>query len=593
MSARGRRSDRVLITATAALIATALLFNVWAMFRLDHQERKMAEHDLEMAQLLMRMRIAGMVYEIEKQLRQEAASLTVGSFREDSPRIMDRWRSLLGDHWMISTVALADAYGNETALVKTPDGIRARLTKEGQRVSRQSALADSSEVAPAASMQDKTDTLDSDPRKHLWYSKALEDARNEPAWNLVLNDVGGQPELQLSLLLRDPRSDGPFKILMFEVAPTSSAWLQNRSTPIKDHGFLVMDSEGHVLNKYTDSENSALLGAMGSAVSTWTKDRPRYEFQVEHMGKDFAALLTPYALNGQTLYTGVVLDLAATQAYLRPERNALIFMLFLLVSLGMVLGLLWWNRRASIRRIREQERISRSQERQLAKVIGEREVLNREVHHRVKNNLQVVSSLLNLQASGLDDGPLREEFLRGKQRIDSIALVHHKLYGLKDLRSVDLDAFITSLTEALAGIHHPFSQTVICDVRTNSIRIDQDTAIGLGIILCELVTNAYRHAFPYATGGHIDIQVTNVEGDLHRLVLKDNGIGLDPEAKPHYGKLGLEIVEAMADQLDGSFHIRSGNGSTFEVLFRVRSAPTSTQFVATDPNSLQQRSAGL
>jgi two-component sensor histidine kinase len=373
---------------------------------------------------------------------------------------------------------------------------------------------------------------------------------------------------------------------MFEIKPTQSAWLQNRSTPIKDHGFLVMDGEGNLLNKHPDSTNSALSGAMEVAVRTWTQERPRYEFPVRHLDKEFTALLTPYALNGQTLYTGVVLDRSATDAYVQPERLVLRVLFILLGALGLTLGMLWWQRRASIRRIRAQERYSRSQELQLAKAIGEREVLNREVHHRVKNNLQVVSSLLNLQASGLDNGPLRDEFLRGKQRIDSIALVHHKLYGLKDLRRVDLQAFITALTDALATVHQPKSHTVICDVRTNGIRIDQDTAIGLGIILCELVANAYQHAFPYATGGHIDIEIMNVEGDLHRMVMKDNGVGLDPQASSSGSQLGLEIVEAMADQLDGSFHTRSSEGSTFEVLFRVKQLPASTQAILPDTDSL-------
>jgi|GEM_PF-561355 len=587
MIPKGFRSDQVMVAATAAIIVIALAFNVWAMFRLDSQEEKLVERNLEVAQQLMRVRMAGMVYEVEKQVRQEAAALAVDAKRGNEQDRMARWEALLGDHRMLSSVTLADEYGNETALVKTSEGLRIRHTREGALQLPDPTTAEANRLGYAALPITGSDTAISDPRKQLWYSKALEDARNEPAWNLVLSAANDNPELQLAFLLRAPEGDGPFGILMFEMKPTRSAWLQNRSTPIKDHGFLIMDSEGHLLNMYTDSNNAAMQGAMQAAVHTWTNDRPRYQFVVQSMDRDFAALLTPYALNGQTLYTGVVQDLASTKAYLRPERNALAIMLVLLLTLGIILSILWLHRRTSLRRIRAQERYSRSQELQLAKALGEREVLNREVHHRVKNNLQVVSSLLNLQASGLDDGPLRDEFLRGKRRIDSIALVHHKLYGLKDLRSVDLDAFITALTEALATVYQPISHTVICDVHTNAIRIDQDTAIGLGIILCELVANAYQHAFPYATGGHINIEVTNVEGDLHRIVLKDNGVGLDPESTSQSGKLGLEIVEAMADQLDGSFHVRSSEGSTFEVLFRVKPVSFSAQAFTSDTDSIQ------
>jgi two-component sensor histidine kinase len=593
MSPKGQHSDRILITATAALLMITIGFVAWAMLRLDLQERKLVERDLEVAQQLMRVRIAGMVYELEKQLRQEAASLSSGPDQVDGARTVERWKALLGDHWMIARVSLADEYGNETALLKTEGGLHLTRTDAGGPIGNSTGPDRDEKAEQDLLAENGTDTLDSDPRKQLWFSKALEDFHNEPAWNVMIDSENGQARIQIALLIRNADGDGPFRILMFEVRPTDSAWLQNRSTPIKDHGFLVMDGEGHLLNKYPDSADAPLSLAMDEAVRNWTNKRPRYGFDVQHMDKAFTALLSPYALNGQTLYTGVVLDRSTTVAYVQPERMALRILFMLLIALGLTLGMLWWQRRASIRRIRAQERYSRSQELQLAKAIGEREVLNREVHHRVKNNLQVVSSLLNLQASGLDDGPLRDEFLRGKQRIDSIALVHHKLYGLKDLRSVDLDAFITSLADALATVYQPKSHTVICDVRTNGIRIDQDTAIGLGIILCELVANAYQHAFPYATGGHIDIEVMNVEGDLHRMVMKDNGVGLDAQTVTSSSKLGLEIVEAMAEQLDGSFHTRSSEGSTFEILFRVKPVAVSAHTVAPYPDGLKESAAGL
>lgn len=564
MSTLPKRSDRLLVAATAALMLVAVLVCVWGLMRLDTKKQKIAERSLETAQQLMRVRISGMIYEVEKQLRQEAASLMVGSGREDDAQRLRRWETLLGSHWLISKVVLSDEHGNETALLRTSEGPRLRATEAGVRVN--------SPLLPGYVQlaDDGSDTLDSDPRTELWYSKALEDVRNEPAWTLVPNDKVERTRLQLAMLLRSPDANGPFRVLMFEMLPAQGNWLLNPTTPMEDYGFLVMDNEGHVLNSFTDSKNKVLQGAMDVALRLWTKERPSYELQVPHLDRNFAALLSPYALNGETFFTGVILDLRTTDAIVRPERRALVLMLSLLIVLSIVLIMLWLMRRASIRRVRAQERYSRSQEIQLAKAIGEREVLNREVHHRVKNNLQVVSSLLNLQASDLADGPLRDEFLRGKRRIDSIALVHHKLYALKDLRSVDLDTFITTLTEALSKLYEPASRTVICDVRAHRIRIDQDTAIGLGIILCELVANAYQHAFPYATGGHIDIAIVNVEGDLYRMVMSDNGVGVDTKDLTGSGKLGMEIVEAMADQLDGSFHVRSGMGSTFEVLFRVK-----------------------
>ncbi|MBK7297287.1 MAG: sensor histidine kinase [Flavobacteriales bacterium] len=257
-----------------------------------------------------------------------------------------------------------------------------------------------------------------------------------------------------------------------------------------------------------------------------------------------------------------------------PERNTLYGMLIALAGLTFLLGWVRVRRGVEISLIRKQEKRTRAQEKRLAKALGERDVLNREVHHRVKNNLQVVSSLLNLQSARLEEGEVKEEFMRGKQRIDTIALVHHKLYELQDLRNVDLQLFFTNLITSLAEMHKPESNAVSYEVATYGLKADQDTAIELGIIACELVSNTYRHAFPYATGGHVDIQITNVEGDLFRLVVKDNGRGLSEDQRQGPGKLGLEIVEAMADQLDGSFHVRTNGGVTFEVLFRMQYKPS-------------------
>ncbi|MBK6552281.1 MAG: hypothetical protein IPG11_18045 [Flavobacteriales bacterium] len=132
----------------------------------------------------------------------------------------------------------------------------------------------------------------------------------------------------------------------------------------------------------------------------------------------------------------------------------------------------------------------------LAKSLGERDVLNREVHHRVKNNLQVVSSLLNLQATRLEDGAVKSEFLRGKRQDR-----HHRLGPPQVIRPCgsterDLFRFFTDAVKALAEMYLPQSRQVSFEVNTDHTKADQDTAIELGIILCELVSNSFQHAFP-------------------------------------------------------------------------------------------------
>ncbi|MCB0818820.1 MAG: sensor histidine kinase, partial [Flavobacteriales bacterium] len=194
-------------------------------------------------------------------------------------------------------------------------------------------------------------------------------------------------------------------------------------------------------------------------------------------------------------------------------------MLLVLLAISGIWAFLRKRRDARVRRF--QQLRSQNQERKLAKALGEREVLDREVHHRVKNNLQVVSSLLNLQAMRLAEGKVKEEFMRGKRRIDSMALVHHKLYALQDLRGIDLDLFFRELMDALLKDLDPTNGSVSHEVRTGGVQADADTAIQLGIILSELFINCHQHAFPHGSGGHVEVQLDLVEDRLYRLVVRD------------------------------------------------------------------------
>lgn len=577
-------TERALVFATAGVLAITVGFALWSIIRSGNASRAYLERAVESEQQLMRVRLVGLVHELEHALGLEAAMLETAQNGPDSAQLLGHWAALMNGHWSFTMVALADENGNETAVLRTDEGLTLRHTEEGSQngPSNTAILSQGSDEEVTDSVIIRTVY---DPRTSLWFSKALEDARSAPIWTFFRIHEDGPIRLQLSLLLRATGPDGPFRVVMFEIDPARIPWLDQQRSNIDRPAMLVMHSEGHILDRNTGSEDTDPHKALLSATEEWNNKRTKDPFVSMFGGKEYLASFSPYALNGETLYTGVLLDAEPLTPMVRHERSVLLVLGSLLLMLTVLLGSLWWRSRVAAAELRRQERRSRSQELRLAKALGEREVLNREVHHRVKNNLQVVTSLLNLQASGLDDGPVRDEFLRGKQRIDTIALVHHKLYALKDLRNVDLALFFGALTKATAEYNEPQSHTVSFDVDTQGLKCDQDTAIGLGMILCELMSNAFRHAFPYATGGHIDVQVQAVEGDLHRLVVKDNGKGIDPGSMSGQGKLGLEIVEALADQLDGSFHSRTNGGTTFEVLFRMRTPGTSANAMVSEADS--------
>lgn len=560
------RSGRLLFSSIAGLLVLFAGLLIWALFYQAQRRSDLSELALQRTQQLLQIRLDGFFHELAEDLREEAAAVNMG----DSTMIFGRWFPLLDTHWPILAIRLADENGNELAVVREDSTYRINRTAEG------------SKDGPPILMRYRTDGSkeivkgpwlgehDYDPRERPWFSKALEETSGEPSWSLRLRDSTSTPVLHLSYLIRDRERTAPYRIIAFSVDLTRSPWMDTHSASLLSAGILLMDDEANALIRLNASEDKAMSSAVESALATWKETKTKAAFPVKGDSHTYQCQVISYPLHGQTLNTGVVVDLEPLGAWLFPERLAIYITAAILAVL--IVLLLWaWNRkRSSDERIRKQAKRNRSQELKLAKALGEREVLNREVHHRVKNNLQVVSSLLNLQAMRLDEGPVKNEFLRGKRRIDTIALVHHKLYGLADLRNVDLSLFFNDLVKSLAEMHLPQSRTVSYEVGTNNIKADQDTAIELGIILCELVANTYQHAFPYATGGHVEIKVQAVEGDLYRLAVKDNGKGIGEGEQQGSGKLGLEIVEALSEQLDGSFHIHAQAGVLFEVLFRMQ-----------------------
>jgi len=375
--------------------------------------------------------------------------------------------------------------------------------------------------------------------------------------------------LQLSITAR-LQDELDYHVLMMDVDLDRAALFDVQGQPLSRYGLALLTSEGRALAFNQAAMQEPMASVMHEASDAWLAQKQVGTFNLSRPDARYSAQATALQLNGLLLNTLVVMDAEVTEALLLPERKLLVTATGALAVFTLCLLLLAWRARARRKASGLLALQARQLEFKLTKAMGEREVLSREVHHRVKNNLQVVSSLLNLQASSLDDEHVREEFLRGKRRIDTIALVHHRLYDHPDLRNIDLGVFLKQLTASLAEMQGEKRLTVSISVECHGIRTDQDTAIELGIIVCELVTNAFQHAFPYATGGHINLEVTKVEGDLHRLVVSNNGVPPKSGNLGGPGKLGLEIVEALADQLDGSLHVRTDLTPCFEVLFRMR-----------------------
>ncbi len=204
---------------------------------------------------------------------------------------------------------------------------------------------------------------------------------------------------------------------------------------------------------------------------------------------------------------------------------------------------------------------------QVRSSLREKEVLLKEIHHRVKNNMQVISSLLSLQSDHIKDPALGRLLSDSQDRIRSMALVHETLYGSTNLSSIDLRAYIESLTAHLVQ-SYAVKGRVRLERDTQRVLLGIDAAVPCGLLLNELISNALKHAFPGERSGMVTVKLERVEDDQLRLVVSDNGIGLPADVEPSKShSLGLRLVSALAEQLGGRLELSREGGTTFTVLF--------------------------
>lgn len=200
-------------------------------------------------------------------------------------------------------------------------------------------------------------------------------------------------------------------------------------------------------------------------------------------------------------------------------------------------------------------------------LLDERETVLREIHHRVKNNLQVVSSILNLQASVIQDPVMAQKFRDCQTRIQSMALVHGQLYAAKMVDELEVNAYFSELCHRLHEIYErPGVYLHFCGL-DHSLFLITDKVIPLGLLISELIINSYVHAFDAETPGTIRLEMRCEDNDL-LLLVSDTGKGLsDPTLFHDSQSLGLQLVHSLVDQLDGEIVLHSEN--PYEVRVRI------------------------
>ena len=209
-------------------------------------------------------------------------------------------------------------------------------------------------------------------------------------------------------------------------------------------------------------------------------------------------------------------------------------------------------------------------EEQMRSSLVEKEVLIREIHHRVKNNLQIISSLLHIQSGKITNPEMVSMFTNCQNRVKSIALIHEKLYQTNSFTRVDFGSYTKNLIYYLFRMFDVKSEKVSLRMNVENVFLPMDTAIPCGLIINELVTNSLKHAFSGDKHGHISIQAVYHSNNKFTLTIKDNGSGIPEEVDFYKSRtVGYNLVNSLIRQLGGILEINREKGTEFKITFSI------------------------
>jgi len=207
-------------------------------------------------------------------------------------------------------------------------------------------------------------------------------------------------------------------------------------------------------------------------------------------------------------------------------------------------------------------------ENEIKRSLNEKEMLIKEIHHRVKNNMQIITSLLNLQSSYFEDENVKSVFKESQNRVKSMAMVHEKLYQSKDLARINFADYIKSLALGLLSSNGIDSNGIKLNLDLDTFYLGIDTAIPLGLLLNEVITNSLKHAFPHGKNGTITIELRKKDS-IFIMSISDDGVGLPHDLElENSTTLGMKLIMSLVDQLDADLTMERSRGTKFIIKFR-------------------------
>ena len=250
------------------------------------------------------------------------------------------------------------------------------------------------------------------------------------------------------------------------------------------------------------------------------------------------------------------------------QKNILIFfalVLFLLLVLSLFNS---YKLKKSRKEVREKNKEITLKNKQVKIALSEKEVLLKEVHHRVKNNLQVISGLLELQNISVTDESVKLALKEGQNRIQTVALVHKMMYQSENVSKVNMQQYLEELLQVLQMSYSTFDKEIDTKIMASNIDFDVTVAVPISLIVNEAVCNAYKHAFENKYTGLIEVEIIKEKEAIYTLTIKDDGIGLPEEFNIKKLKsIGFDLINGLARQLKGKLIINSSVGTEIKITF--------------------------
>ena len=201
-------------------------------------------------------------------------------------------------------------------------------------------------------------------------------------------------------------------------------------------------------------------------------------------------------------------------------------------------------------------------------MLEEKKMLLKEVHHRVKNNLTIISSLLSMHTDSLESEKDISIFKSCQNRIASMSKMHEQLYQAEDLRHISMRDYITSIVQTVHDTYQRDGIKVELDFDIDDLHLDMDSSVPVGLIVNELVSNSFKHAFTNGKNGRVEVSLKQQENGVMRLHIRDDGKGVtDETALFKSPSLGFTLVQALADQLSGTLEISGSSGFDVSLTF--------------------------